>query len=929
MATASAEFKTLDDYLTTFAPEMADRVENTLSPLFDPERDQISEGTRLCAQSGMVPYPPQAGVIEAGIRQLKRNSSLWVVGEMGTGKTPIGAWLVLAWEAHLGRSTRNVVSAPNHLVGKWRTHFETIIPGCRCVIVRTYKDLIHLREESVLEPHEIRHANGSTSVQYRRRWKRPATTEVYIIPRDRGKLGYAWRAAPIYGPTMTTDPYGNVSVGRRYSCPDCGARLYDSNGEPLELKAWVTPKGRPTAKRSCRACGSQLWQAFNGDRGDLSQAIPVPGVAPRRVAPCHFLRKIGARFDLYLADEVHENKGGGTLQGQLYGDLASIAEKVIPLTGTLVGGYADNLFHLFWRTCGHRLIRDQQSHDGDGLSTFTKTYGVLQERKRYVAETDYQTRKDLVLGRGKTSSLYVKSLPGISPALFVNYLLDQAVFIRLAEMHAHLPPFDERIHRVELDPAVDAALHQMQADFEDHRGSHSHTRAWAAARAVFLRYPDKPWVDEYEVMDSNEDGLIFPAFTVPTLPKSIGAKELKVIELVKRNAARGRKSWVFTELSGDGEPAWDVEDWYAECLRKAGFRVAVMRATSQKGPKPEDRDAWIAKTAPNVDVVISHPTLVQTGLDLFEFPSLIVAFPGDNTYRLRQVSRRAWRLGQTQPCEVDYIVSVGSESKSMQDAALALMADKMAASLAIEGDFSSEGLAAMAGGEDMGSQLARFIDGHLSIDSESSFAKYRARFEALMPELGTAIPGAHPHPAPQPPLIPAPVPPQALPAPAPGPAAKPSAPRAPRKATKPAPASQGPQSPQATEPAKLADRKAARRSALLAAIDRVEALREMVGLEATDQVVVTDRAGERVLVGEAWLHVVSKRRATVRARNFEAFAASCPDGIIAFVEPTDEAGPTDDATKVSVGGVEYVVSFMAVSDYMNGERTPGLVAMVR
>ena len=46
-------------------------------------------------------------------------------------------------------------------------------------------------------------------------------------------------------------------------------------------------------------------------------------------------------FDYAIADEVHELKGD-TAQGNALGTLASCARHVAVLTGTLLGGYADD-----------------------------------------------------------------------------------------------------------------------------------------------------------------------------------------------------------------------------------------------------------------------------------------------------------------------------------------------------------------------------------------------------------------------------------------------------------------------------------------------------------------------------------------------------------------------------------------------------------
>jgi hypothetical protein len=915
-------FDSIESYMSVFVDDMASKAQDGLPPLFDPKTERLSENVRQCSGAAMSPYPAQAAVIESCVRLLRQNNSAWIVGEMGTGKTCMGAWLVAAHERDIGHKLRVVVTAPNHLVKKWQSHFRKIIPGCRAVIVNSISDLSTLRESSVVSEKEVCHADGSITTQKNRRWAPPSTTEIYILPRDKGKLGYSWRAAVDVSsrlePTIIGQPKARVET---YKCPGCGGIIAESRSDLLSLMC--NKKGKLGSKRCCDAevpetaknkvwdpeeskwvCGTPLWQAFNGQsRG--ADALPVPGVSPRRMAPCQYLRKIGAQFDLYLPDEVHELKGRGTLQGRLYADLCSMSKKVVPLTGTLVGGYAENLTQLLWRTCPNRMVDDGQVFSYGGDEDFVKEYGVLQERRRFIAESDFQSSNDLVMGRGKQSSVYTRSLPGISPVLYTNFLLDQAVFIRLADMHDHLPRFDEKVHRVGIDADVDQELKRMQDAFDEHLDSTRRSTAWAKARSTFLRYPDKPWVDPYDVYHiDHETQMPVHVFGVNSLPPRETPKARRVRRLIHRNMLRGRKTWVFTELTGkSSDPAWDWMTYYKEYLSEYGIRVGVMRSTADGGPKPIDREAWIEKHAPDCDVIISHPQLVQTGLDLFDFPSLIFAFPGDNTYRLRQASRRAWRLGQQFGCEVDYVVSAGTASRSVQDAALALMADKMAASLALEGDFTSEGLAAMSGGEDVASKLAKFIAGELTgLDSKASFGAYRKQFDSLLPDLGVSLePAAAAEPPPnmsapdrEDPTVVARAP------------AAPAVAFADKKEVVADPSPYEPPMKKASVEGTIAERRALRKEAFMLAL----------GIDGPDE-----EDGEWLRIGLRWYFLVTKARRTVRGRNFAVFYKHHPDGAVAFVEPVDDVGPNSGFIPVEHAGISYAVSFMRVSAYMEGERS--------
>ena len=102
--------------------------------------------------------------------------------------------------------------------------------------------------------------------------------------------------------------------------------------------------------------------------------------------------------------------------------------------------------------------------------------------------------------------------------------------------------------------------------------------------------------------------------------------------------------------------------------------------------------------------MITNPSLIETGLDLNAFTTLIFYNVGYNLYTFRQASRRSWRINQTAPRVEVYILYFKG---TMQERAIKLMATKLAAATLVEGSFSDEGLAAMSDCTDMTSQLAR------------------------------------------------------------------------------------------------------------------------------------------------------------------------------------------------------------------------------
>jgi hypothetical protein len=102
-------------------------------------------------------------------------------------------------------------------------------------------------------------------------------------------------------------------------------------------------------------------------------------------------------------------------------------------------------------------------------------------------------------------------------------------------------------------------------------------------------------------------------------------------------------------------------------------------------------------------VVICHPKLVETGLDLLDFPTIIFCESGYSLHTLRQASRRSWRIGQRWPVRVKFLCYEGT----MQTACLRLMGKKLLVALTMEGKFAGEGLQNMDEDDDMLSAMAR------------------------------------------------------------------------------------------------------------------------------------------------------------------------------------------------------------------------------
>ena len=174
------------------------------------------------------------------------------------------------------------------------------------------------------------------------------------------------------------------------------------------------------------------------------------------------------------------------------------------------------------------------------------------------------------------------------------------------------------------------------------------------------------------------------------------AKERRLIEDIRGELGRGRRCQVYATFTGEHDVAARLE----RVLRQAGLRVAVLRPAVPT----LKRELWYEKQLKDgVEVVICHPKLVETGLDLLAFPTLYFYETGYSLHTLRQASRRSWRIGQKHPVQVKFLVS----KATTQTMCLRLMGKKMLVALMMEGKFSGEGIHSLESDEDMMSAMAR------------------------------------------------------------------------------------------------------------------------------------------------------------------------------------------------------------------------------
>ena len=487
---------------------------------------------------------------------------------------------------------------------------------------------------------------------------KPKGIEIYVLGKERAKLHY------------------RKKEDKSEKCPTCGCRFVE---------------GEKSLK--CVKCHSPLWQA---DRK-----------GPRRFAKAEFIHRYlpSNFFDICILDEVHELKGGDTAQGKAMACLIGKSKYTIALTGTLMGGYSSNLYFLLYRMFPKAMI--EHGFDYGRTMQFAEKYGVLERVYKldgYDAETVQSIRK---VG-GKRVNL--KEAPGISPLLLTDILLSRTAFVRLSDVASALPPYDEIVVDVEMAEDQKTAYTKLEQTLAQAtrqalaRGDH---RLLGKMVQSLLAYPDgcrREEVVVLEIKDSRGNVIKTDIIaTAPALDYDLLPKEKRLLEIIRTEISNGRKCAVFVEHTGTR----DLIPVLTDRMRKTGINPLVMYGHQIP---PEKREEWLNKKMKEgeYDCLVCNPRLVQTGLDLYFFPTIIFFQTGYSVFTLRQASRRSWRIGQEKPVRVFFM----TYTNTMQENALSLMAQKMETSLAVEGDLSDKGLAGFSESENsMVFELARTLIG--------------------------------------------------------------------------------------------------------------------------------------------------------------------------------------------------------------------------
>jgi hypothetical protein len=699
------------DALTRFMRQYGDKIAahtlETYQPLYDlkPTEAELAVLERLGksrkalpgqAEAGLLPTQKHAAIASARAIRQHRNANLQ--GEMGLGKTTIALAVIDLLDAYPA-----LILCPPHLVPKWIREAEEVIPGAKG------RELRRIGKGEDGEINDVRRFFEDFDAG------RLGPKAIAVVASTSAKMGAGWQPVVKVKPVKVK---GKAQV--LYTCPQCGQVQVDPQGIPI-TEIEVFQKHRSF-------CNAQVlgWELDRDGRRKLDKdSNPVWGTRPcaaplfeysgvRRWSIAEYIKdKASGRFQLLAGDEVHEYKAKASDRGVAFHQLVEASRYTLTLTGTYFGGKSTSIFWLLHRL-NPAVRSDFAFHDE---LRWAGAYGVLESvRKRRAGNetSDEDGPRDGTFTGNRRYREQAHEIPGVSPAI-ITRLLHNSIFLNLKDLGVELTPYTEEVVELEMEDGQARQYREMESILRHMARRDSRYLSlwlqWALARpnsafrdeVVMLNHAAVPANQlvalAKDLLDSTGDSEMHQQVAQILLEatrlaqSAAGKREKEVIvqsplmplpavlqeQLIESNLlpkerwlasfcqsekAQRRRVLVYVRQTGTR----DIQERIETVLKDAGLRVITLYSSVD----PRKRQAWIDRHA-DVDVLITNPRLVATGLDLVNFASVVFAEVEYSLYTLWQALRRVWRLGQTKPVKAVFAVYRGT----MEAQALALMGRKM------------------------------------------------------------------------------------------------------------------------------------------------------------------------------------------------------------------------------------------------------------
>jgi hypothetical protein len=728
-------------------------------------------------------FTAQKHIVAATCLRFETARDALIVGEMGTGKTRMGAVV-----AAVMNYRRVLVACPPHLVPKWIRELENAVPEAEMMHLESVKDVDAWMERDEQKKMQIGVIKFTTA-RAASGWRHSFDYWQFVDQKLNRK--FIQRAVDIADnkiPVQLTEeektklklwPKWRALISRRgVRNPVSGVTLVDNKGLPISFedltkskvmrvdtspkkpktyqyskeRHWHNPAWQFTRQGDPKMPGYRDWAGFSEAGTIRSQANgqkPLPITKDRfpsraKVKLASYIKdKYPLRIDLCIYDEVQQLKAADSDQGMALARLAKASRKNLSMTGTIYGGRASTIFWILYRTASdlREAYTDRQAQGRKRimLGKWIQNYGMYS----WTETTSIEPASSAQSGTKKTTTS-PKEAPGSSPAM-LPWLLNRAAFISLADLGMQLPSFTE--HAIAIEPEEEMKDRLLQFDMEF--GSEMRKRLALGDKSLLgaylmgsIAWADSPWRDEV-ITDPKTRGTPMEEVIgyIPKVrpfdeqyPKGFHPKEKAMLRQTLDEVKKGNNVLILCEQTRTR----DITNEWVKMLEKCRIKCVVLDSQKVSAAK---REKWIAEqNKKGVQVLIAHAKSIETGLDLLEYPTILWMMVNYSVYTVLQASRRSYRIGQHKPINVYYYYY----ANTMQETAVGLVAEKAAAAYATSGDsIDDQSLAAHVSLGSVEEQLMRVIatDENSGLDETKSAQDYFSAANEAAQKAATIVGG--------------------------------------------------------------------------------------------------------------------------------------------------------------------------------------------
>jgi|GEM_PF-3560743 len=622
------------------------------------------------------------------------------------------------------------VRAPGHLVNKWTREAENQLPHCRVFKITLKKDpLVTMRQAM-----NFAEANP---------------TGLVIVIADKNAVKFGDGNAPAFTEKRHywDKELGELVIDKHIICPVTGVRVTKKDADGNVLSVWpeeVTNQtftegdefmgyenGKPVY-RSANHRSNALWQEGRLKASYTMNFEPViPGKGRRPIKNVRgpmwrvIERYYKGRIAIMIEDEAHEGKGLTSDVGSSMVKEVRCADRCVFMTGSIFNGYADSVYP-FAILCDPSLLK-RYPWTPAGIQSWGYDMGVME---RVIEERDSYSNGSYTGVKRKASP--AKLAAGTTPFMPVS-TLPFSVFLEQVDMGKALPPFEEVT--IGYDLPEDVLRHYTHEwDFmhsvlveSSKQGEHGFGSAYFHALA---QYPDTCYkelpviwrVKERDLRTNQvigiEERLVTTLDAQTYYTNSILPKEQGLVDEVRKWLAShpGQGVGIYVQQTGKRDYRERIQAIITQEIAEANVHIL-----DSDEVKRELREQWIMDHGDQgMNVLITNPKLVETGLDLLKFSLLIFFEPEYKLFTLIQAKGRSRRINQVMPCKVIYMYY----RDTLQEDAIGLIARKMKGADVVNGKS-----AAIQSATNMGGDIQKELESgvRVKIDLAAAFEEINKR----------------------------------------------------------------------------------------------------------------------------------------------------------------------------------------------------------